>query len=55
MYGYLNRFDLEKMGDLGNATGAAKVLKLGTGHNMPTVAEVNAMLARFGSRVKLED
>lgn len=55
MYGYLNRFDLEKMGDLGNATGAAKVLKLGTGHNMPTVTEVNAMLARFGSRVKLEE
>ena len=54
MYGFLNRFDLEKMGDLGNATGAAKVLKLGTGHNMPTVAEVNAMLARFGSRVKLD-
>lgn len=54
MYGYLNEFDLEKMGDLGNATGAAKVLKLGTGHNMPTVAEVNAMLARFGSRVTLK-
>lgn len=55
MYGYLNEFDLEQMGDLGNATGAAKVLKLGTGHNMPTVAEVNAMLARFGSRVTLKD
>jgi len=55
MYGYLNQFDLEKMGDLGNATGAAKVLKLGTGHNMPTIAEVNAMLSRFGSLVKLEE
>jgi len=41
------------MGDLGNATGAAKVLKLGTGHNMPTVDEVNTMLRRFGSDVLL--
>jgi sugar/nucleoside kinase (ribokinase family) len=54
MYGYLHRFDLEALGDLGNATGAAKVLKLGTGHNMPTVDEVNEMLRRFGSGVSLE-
>lgn len=54
MYGYLKGYDLQALGDLGNATGAAKVLKLGTGHNMPTVAEVNQMLARFGSEVKLE-
>ena len=55
IYGYLNHFNLQTLGDLGNATGAAKVLKLGTGHNMPTVAEVNAMLRRFGSQVKLAD
>ena len=55
MYGYLHRFDLQALGDLGNATGAAKVLKLGTGHNMPTVAEVNTMLRRFGSEVILEE
>ncbi|MCA9866152.1 MAG: carbohydrate kinase family protein [Anaerolineae bacterium] len=54
MYGYLNKFDLEALGDVGNATGAAKVLKLGTGHNMPTIGEVNAMLRRFGSTVVLE-
>jgi sugar/nucleoside kinase (ribokinase family) len=54
MYGYLHQFDLQALGDLGNATGAAKVLKLGTGHNMPTIAEVNAMLRRFGSEVSLE-
>ena len=54
MYGYLHRFDLQALGDLANATGAAKVLKLGTGHNMPTVGEVNAMLRRFGSEVSLE-
>ena len=54
MYGYLRNFSLQALGDLGNATGAAKVLKLGTGHNMPTVAEVNEMLRRFGSDVALE-
>jgi sugar/nucleoside kinase (ribokinase family) len=54
IFGYLNGYDLQALGDLANATGAAKVLKLGTGHNMPTVAEVNQMLARFGSEVKLE-
>lgn len=53
IYGYLNNYDLEALGDLGNATGAAKVLKLGTGHNMPTVDDVNAMLRRFGSDVIL--
>ncbi len=54
IFGYLHGYDLQALGDLANATGAAKVLKLGTGHNMPTVAEVNQMLARFGSEVKLE-
>lgn len=53
MYGYLHQFDLQSLGDLGNATGAAKVLKLGTGHNMPGVAEVNEMLRRFGSDVQI--
>lgn len=53
IYGYLNGLGLEQLGDLGNATGAAKVQKLGTGHNLPTVAEVNAMLQRFGSELKL--
>lgn len=54
IYGYLHQFDLQALGDLGNATGAAKVRKLGTGHNMPTVVEVNEMLRRFGSEVTLE-
>lgn len=55
IYGYLRQFDLQALGDLGNATGAAKVLKLGTGHNMPTVAEVNDMLRRFGSETILTE
>lgn len=55
IYGYLNGLELHALGDVANATGAAKVLKLGTGHNMPTVAEVNAMLRRFGSDVALNE
>lgn len=55
MYGHLHNFDMQSLGDLANATGAAKVLKLGTGHNMPTVTEVNAMLKRFGSEVILDE
>ncbi len=46
LYGYLRGMDLEPLGVLGNATGAAKVEKLGTGHNMPTLAEIRAILAR---------
>lgn len=53
IYGTLAGLDLEALGDLANATGAAKVLKLGTGHNLPSVAEINDMLARFGSEVRV--
>ncbi len=53
IYGYLAGLELGPLGDLANATGAAKVRKLGTGHNMPTVEEVNAMLERFGSPVSV--
>lgn len=53
IYGYLNGLELEQLGDLANATGAAKVLKLGTGHNLPTVTEINAMLERFGSELRV--
>jgi sugar/nucleoside kinase (ribokinase family) len=47
IYGYLQDLDLPNLGMLANATGAAKVKKLGTGHNMPTIAEVRAVLERF--------
>lgn len=47
IYGYLQDMDLPTLGMLANATGAAKVKKLGTGHNMPTLAEVRAVLERF--------
>ena len=48
IYGYLKGLSLPALGTLANATGAAKVLKLGTGASMPTRAEVAAMLGRFG-------
>lgn len=47
LYGYRQNLNLELLGILGNATGAAKVQKQGTGHNMPTMAEVQEMLERF--------
>ena len=40
----LNGYALEDTGLLGNATGAAKVAKPGTGHNMPTLDEIRAVL-----------
>jgi sugar/nucleoside kinase (ribokinase family) len=46
--GYLKGLGLEEMGSLANAAGAAKVGKLGTGRNLPTIAEVQAVLDRFG-------
>jgi ribokinase len=48
IYGYLRGLSLADLGTLGNATGAAKVQKLGTGHNLPTMADVRQVLGRFG-------
>lgn len=47
LYGYLNGLDLPTLGILGNATGATKVTKLGTGHNMPTLGEIRATLQEY--------
>lgn len=47
LYGYLNRWDLQTLAVVANATGASKVQKLGTGHNMPTLAEIRATLEKF--------
>lgn len=46
--GCLRDLDLEDLGTLANAVGAAKVQKLGTGHNVPTADEVRGLLHRFG-------
>ena len=53
IYGFLRKFSLPALGALANATGAAKVRKLGTGHNMPYPDEIRAMLAQFGEEVLL--
>ncbi len=51
IYGCLNDLSLEALGTLANATGAAKVLKIGTGHQVPTTAEVRAILDQFTLKV----
>ncbi len=47
IYGYLKDLPLDALGALANATGAAKVRKLGTGAAMPTLQEIREMLRRF--------
>jgi ribokinase len=48
IYGWLNRFNIGKLGILANATGAAKVLKRGTGRNLPTLTEIRELLEDQG-------
>jgi sugar/nucleoside kinase (ribokinase family) len=48
IYGVLNKLPLRNLATLANATGAAKVTKLGTGHNMPTMAEIGTVLEANG-------
>ncbi len=48
IYGVLHKMPVKKLAVLANATGAAKVLKLGTGHNMPTVQEIASVLEANG-------
>lgn len=47
IFATLRDFPLRQMGALGNAAGAAKVQKRGTGLNMPTPEEIEAVLERF--------
>lgn len=48
IFGHLAGMALPHLGVLANAIGAAKVQKRGTGLNVPTRAEVQAVLKRFG-------
>ncbi len=50
IYGYLNGMALEALGMLANATGAAKVQKLGTGSNMPTLPEIRSIMEQYGGQ-----
>jgi ribokinase len=47
MSAFLRKLNIEQIGRLANATGAAKVQKLGTGYNMPTADEIRDVLDRF--------
>jgi sugar/nucleoside kinase (ribokinase family) len=55
IFGYLNDLPLEALGTLANATGAAKVQNPGTGHSMPSAAEVRTVLERFDKAPDLLD
>ena len=55
IFGYLSGLPLAALGVLANAVGAAKVQKRGTGLNVPTRAEVQAVLQRFGEDVAVLD
>lgn len=48
IYAYLHNLALPEMGVLANAVGAAKVRKVGTGHNLPLLKEVQAVAQEFG-------
>lgn len=52
MYGFQKKLPLDKLAVLANATGAAKVMKLGTGHSMPTMQEIAAVLEANGYKAK---
>ena len=49
IYGYLSGMELQSLAVLANAAGAAKVQKRGTGRNVPTLAEIRAVLKRSGA------
>jgi sugar/nucleoside kinase (ribokinase family) len=52
LYGIVGGLSPEEAGLLGNACGAAKIQKLGTGRAMPTRAEVEAVLAAGGKSLR---
>jgi sugar/nucleoside kinase (ribokinase family) len=48
LFGFLRKLPLPDLADLGNAAGAAKVEKWGTGHHLPTRAEIRRVLTDNG-------
>lgn len=50
IYGVLHKLSLKKLAILANATGAAKVQKIGTGHNMPQLTEIAVVLTANGHK-----
>ncbi len=51
LFGYLRGLPVPDLADLGNAAGAAKVQKWGTGHHLPTLAEIRKVLTDNGRTV----
>lgn len=51
LFGYLRGLPVPELADLGNAAGAAKVQKWGTGHHLPTLAEIRKVLTDNGRTV----
>jgi sugar/nucleoside kinase (ribokinase family) len=51
LFGYLNNWDLSQVALIANAMGAAKVRKIGSGRQVPTLAEVRAVLAQFNCAI----
>lgn len=47
VYGYLRGWPLERVAAFANATGAAKVQKVGSGRQVPTAEEVRQVLRAF--------
>jgi sugar/nucleoside kinase (ribokinase family) len=48
IYGVLHQLPLDKLAVLANATGAAKVQNIGTGHNMPTLEQISQVMRENG-------
>jgi sugar/nucleoside kinase (ribokinase family) len=48
IYGVLHDLPLQKLAVLANATGAAKVQNIGTGHNMPSLEQIAVVLSDNG-------
>ncbi len=53
IYAILNGFSLPDLANLANATGAAKVQKVGTGHQLPTVAEIKTVLGKHDIKISI--
>ena len=51
LYGYLNNWDHSQIALIANAMGAAKVRKFGSGRQVPTLAEVRAVLTQFNCNI----
>jgi sugar/nucleoside kinase (ribokinase family) len=47
LYGYLQKWDLSDIALFANAMGAAKVRKMGSGRQVPTLGEMRSVLEEF--------